>query len=95
MAFLYTSMMATAGFQLTQEDRQGIDDVVKIWTDFAKIGKPHAKWEPVEPGNMKYLNIDKKMTLVPGVPFTERTAFWESIISEVPGFDAGYNLKTK
>lgn len=95
MAFLYTSMMATAVGQLTREDRQGIDDVVKIWTDFAKTGKPHAIWEPVELGNIKYLNIDKKMTLVPGVPFAERTAFWENIISEVPGFDAGHNLKPK
>ncbi|CAG4978995.1 unnamed protein product [Colias eurytheme] len=64
-----------------------IDQVTKLWTNFARYGNPTpddslgVKWQPYTLENQSYLDIGEK--LIPGVsPNEEEINFWEDIYRE-------------
>lgn len=66
----------------------GVKAVTKIWTDFARSGRPHEQWEPVtDAKELKYFDIDKDCTLKVN-PFAERMAFWDNLLKKAPKIDA-------
>lgn len=79
----------------TGENKEAVKQLVKLWTDFARTGKPHEKWEPVNnEGNVNYFDIDKELTLKSN-PFAQRFEFWDKIFKECPSINASLNERTK
>ncbi|KAJ4438845.1 hypothetical protein ANN_14798, partial [Periplaneta americana] len=56
--------------------------LVKMWTNFAKMGDPspkEVKWEPITEEKPYYLNIDIESSLEQNL-FKERMSFWDELI---------------
>lgn len=65
--------------------------LTKIWTNFAKYGKPFPEeemllegtWKPVVKGEINYVDINEELST--GVnPDAERVAFWEKLYEDYP-----------
>nr|AWW17123.1 carboxylesterase E8 [Subpsaltria yangi] len=73
------------------EDLHVLSNMVKLWTNFAKYGKPtpvyddqlKVKWKPVESNKTNFLKIDIDLQMVDNDLNGDRIAFWDSLYSLV------------
>lgn len=67
-----------------------VSRMVRLWTNFAKTGNPTPKfdpllgviWSPVTKDGLRYLNIDKELTMQNDLA-KDRVAFWEELQSSL------------
>lgn len=63
-----------------------VDRMVKLWTSFARDGKPQAdgnvEWKPITRTDINFLNIDKELTEDVN-PESEAEQFWERLQTEL------------
>ncbi|XP_053600179.1 venom carboxylesterase-6-like [Plodia interpunctella] len=81
LGYIFTKLNAT---EPSDADKDMIDKVTALWTNFAKYSDPTpeitdllpVKWLPVESDQWYYLNIDSQLTLG-SRPYHKRMAFWD------------------
>lgn len=77
----------TPDFQPDSIEAKTMQNVVKLWTNFAKYGNPTPKgdkefgvmWKPVEEGAFNFMNIGTGSLELGRNPFAERVDFWEKL----------------
>ncbi|XP_045506360.1 juvenile hormone esterase-like [Colias croceus] len=87
LLYLFPGSSILPPVDMNSKTFQMIDQVTKLWTNFARYGNPTpdnslgVKWQPYTLENQSYLDIGEK--LVPGVsPNEEEINFWEDIYRE-------------
>lgn len=63
----------------TADDRIVSENVMKMWTDFAKTGKPGKNWPKYNESQKQYLDIGLNLT-VKERPRPKSMAFWHSYV---------------
>lgn len=63
-----------------------MENVIKLWTNFAKYGNPtpefeefYVTWKPVKDQTLNYLDIGTKSLTMKSNPFHERMTFWNNL----------------
>ncbi|RZF44635.1 hypothetical protein LSTR_LSTR000587 [Laodelphax striatellus] len=56
-----------------------------LWSNFASSGNPTptsspVQWLPIKDNNLKYLDINKDLNMVDGLPYPERMKVWDSLL---------------
>lgn len=76
----------TPDFKSDSLEAKSMQNVVKLWTNFAKYGHPTPKrdefgltWKPVEEGALNFLNIGTEGLELSVNPYSDRMAFWEKL----------------
>ncbi|CAG4931000.1 unnamed protein product [Colias eurytheme] len=87
LSYIFPCKIALTKVDINSKTYQMIDQVTKLWTNFAKFGDPTpdsslgAKWLPYSIENQHYLDIGEKLT--PGTsPNKQDMDFWENIYRE-------------
>ncbi|XP_067618822.1 juvenile hormone esterase-like [Eurosta solidaginis] len=84
----------TPPFKQTDPENDVIENVARMWTEFAKKGDPNNKndpylkslsWPLYSQGSKPYLVIDKNLSVSDGGIFTERFKIWDQVFP-VPKF---------
>ncbi|XP_073951803.1 esterase FE4-like [Choristoneura fumiferana] len=77
-------------FKIDDEDKLMIERMTGMWTNFAKYGDPTPekteslpiKWYPSSKGKIKFLHIDKNMSMENDMPSPEAYRMWKDIYTK-------------
>lgn len=81
LGYLFHPGLFQSKFEPGGEDEKVVETITKLWTDFAKEGRPTANdelWKPITKDSLPYLEIDSELKLLSNLQ-EEETRFWSDL----------------